>query len=707
MTIPEHAARIAALRERCLDRKGLPRFDPAVAMARSLEESAHEPSWQRRAGMRCRDILAAARMEIDDLEWLAGRLAPDDADPAERDRARRWVAENHPRAPGQTGHCELDRARLFALGVDGLRREIRRRGEAAGRAGDVDGEDACFSFDLALEGLSLFCREGARAARHAMRAASPERLKELEAIAESCERIAHYPPESFRDAVQLAWLMDMAAMLGDGISLAVPGRLDRTLLPYYEADIASSALAPEEALLTLESLYLLVNEYVPDGLAMSVMVGGRDAQGRDTTNALSYLCLEALRRTRLVYPTIGVCWHEQTPAELSRLAVELIAEGLATPAFFCDDTIQRGLRRYGVAPEDSHWYINSTCVEITPSTMSNVWVASPYFPMCALLNDEIAKQAENDAAANFETFVQRYHARVAERIAQGAAHQAELRKRWCLRGRKPLQSVFTRDCIDRARDIDDGGARVNWVECSFVGLANLADSLEVIRREVYETGRLDMAGLQAVLQADYEGHEAERLRFASAHPKYGNDCDAVDGYVARTVEFCIAECARHKMPPDDAHFVPGAFCWVMHERMGRETGATPDGRRAGEPFADGAGPAQGREARGPTCAILSTTSWDHSPLIGGVAFNMKFNRSLLGAQGACDRLQQLIETYMRRGGFETQVNVVDRATLEKALSRPEAYRDLVVRIGGYTDYFTRLSPEMQEEVIRRTEFADW
>ncbi len=159
------------------------------------------------------------------------------------------------------------------------------------------------------------------------------------------------------------------------------------------------------------------------------------------------------------------------------------------------------------------------------------------------------------------------------------------------------------------------------------------------------------------------------------------------------------------MDPDDSPFVPGSFCWIMHEVLGRQTGATPDGRKAGFPFADGGGPAQGRERRGPTAAILSTTSWDHSPMIGGLAYNMKFNTSLLQGRAGRDRLRDLVLTYLRRGGFETQINVVDRQALLDAREHPELHRDLAVRIGGYVDYFTRLSPEMQEEILMRTEFA--
>jgi trans-4-hydroxy-L-proline dehydratase len=171
------------------------------------------------------------------------------------------------------------------------------------------------------------------------------------------------------------------------------------------------------------------------------------------------------------------------------------------------------------------------------------------------------------------------------------------------------------------------------------------------------------------------------------------------------VAFVIEECRQFRMEPDGSPFIPGAFVWIMHEVLGRQTGATPDGRKAGSPFADGCGPAQGREAAGPTAAILSTTSWDHSPMLGGLAYNMKFNRSLFRTGEGFGRLRDLVLTFLRRGGFETQINVVDAETLRAARRNPEAHRDLVVRIGGYTDYFTRLSPEMQDEVLLRTEFG--
>jgi formate C-acetyltransferase len=695
-----HAGRIQALRQRCFGRKVQPKSDPVTASARALQASAEVASWQVRKGLVVRERLRSIRFDLDEHELLVGRLAPAQPEEAVAAAQARACVAAFPSPAGQTGHCELERGRIFARGIDGMVADLTADLETASGAS----AEALASFVQALRGFSEMIENAALSAESRLEEAPPGRRHELERIALSCRRLAHLPPQSFRDALQLTWFMDLGVMLGEQVYLVVPGHLDRVLLPYYERDRAAGTLDDAEALALIECLYILVNEYIPDGLAMSVMVGGRDANGKDVTNPLSHLCLEALRRTRLVYPTVGICWHEGTPAGLTELGVELIAEGLCNVAFFGDETIQRGLTRLGVPGWEACNYINSTCVEITPVAASNVWVASPYFSTPGLLLEEIAAQAAAAApAATFAAFLDAYRARLGASIDAAAAEQNRGRESRRLYGRKPLQSVFTRDCSARQRDIDDGGAVYNWVECSFVGLANLADALEVIREEVYGAGRLPLSRLLELLRTDFAGQEAERQRFL-AYPKYGNGEARVDGLLADIIRYAAGECARQRLLPDGSHFVPGAFCWIMHERLGHECGATPDGRKAGFPFADGCGPAQGRERCGPTAAILSTTSWDHSPLIGGAAYNMKFTRALFAESGARGRLRDLIVTFLRRGGFETQVNVVDAALLRAARQSPETYRDLVVRIGGYTDYFVRLSPQMQDEVILRTEF---
>ena len=439
------------------------------------------------------------------------------------------------------------------------------------------------------------------------------------------------------------------------------------------------------------------------GLALAVMVGGRDEAGRDVTNDLTYLCMAARVVTGLGYPTVGLCWHQAAPPELTDFAVEMLAYGRGDPAFFNDELILSGLADHGVGRDDAPDYMNSTCVEIKPVGASNIWVTAPYFNVIQALLDVMNAVLCNEQPQpeTFEALEAQVRANLTAKVAAAAAQLDQVWRDRETRGGFPLASCFTDDCLARGLDFDRGGARYNWVENSFVGLANLADSLLAVRRLVYEERSLTLADFAAILRDDYQGHEALRQRIINKLPKYGNDVDEVDEVARRWAGYLIEMTEAQTIGPH--RYVPGFFCWIMHERMGGQTGATPDGRRAFWPLADGAGAAQGRERCGPTASVLSTTKWSHREALGGLVHNAKFSQNLFKTESDRAALRRLIETYLLRGGFEMQVNVVSRDTLLAAREHPDQYRDLLVRVAGYSDYFTKLSPKMQEEVIARTE----
>jgi len=265
----------------------------------------------------------------------------------------------------------------------------------------------------------------------------------------------------------------------------------------------------------------------------------------------------------------------------------------------------------------------------------------------------------------------------------------------------PLLSCFVNDCLERGLDIEKGGARYNWIMPSFVGLANAVDSLNAINELVYKRGELTIDEYRKLLESNFEGNENYRQYILNSIEKYGNNCDLADEYAVRISSFIVDECKKYENPHGNGNTVPSLFCWIMHDILGRNTGATPDGRCAGFPLGDGSGPAQGRERLGPTASILSSTKWDHTPFIGGIAVNLKFSKSYMSG-GSLDVMKSLVKAYLERGGFELQINVTDAEILKKAQEDPESYRDLVVRIGGYSDYFVTLSKSMQSEVIMRT-----
>jgi formate C-acetyltransferase len=280
-----------------------------------------------------------------------------------------------------------------------------------------------------------------------------------------------------------------------------------------------------------------------------------------------------------------------------------------------------------------------------------------------------------------------------------AQNRQQLERR--LHGGDPLVSCFVDDCLARGCDIDNGGAKYNWIMPSFVGMSNLADSLMAINKLVFENGEMTLSGFYGILKNNYEGCEPLRQRIINRIDKYGNDIKEPDEIVRSITGWITCEVSKYKTYRGDK-FIPSLFCWVMHEALGRGTIATPDGRPAGFPFGDGSGPAQGREKNGPTASVLSSTKWEHYPFIGGIAVNLKFAKNVFSEE-SLPKLLTLVRTYLDRGGFEVQINVVDRDVLIDAQAHPENYSDLVVRIGGYSDYFVHIGKNMQDEIILRTE----
>ena len=708
--------RVQRLRETVLNREVVWPFERDIYGAESLMASADDRFWVRRRGKAVAHILQNATVKIGPDELIVGRPyigepAPEQAERLEE--ARRYL-QAQPLSAGQTGHQTVDLPKLLRLGARGIQQQIRDYRDKLKPADPDDLRKIAF-YDAAETALDGLCEYAERNADEAARLAEAEtdatRRQELLEIAARCRRVPAHPARTFAEALQAVSFVNSTLQWAQGAHLICPGHPDRWLYPFYEKDLAEGRLTPAQAQELIDCLNIQINETVPRGLAIGTMVGGKDVGGKDpdgndVTNEISYMCLQSIRNVSLSYPGVGICWHEGTPEDLLAFGCEILAERGANPAIFNQDVISGALQQAGVTPEEACEFQNSTCVEITPVGASNVWVASPYFNLSQHLLDLLEEIAAGRCdAASFEGLLEAYGERLSVAIAEAVAAQNANRYSTMRHRNFPLQSCFVRDCIERGMDIECGGARYNWIECSFVGLANLVDALAVIREFIYEKESLAVKALLEILQADFAGHEEFRQRVLHEVPSYGNDEPEVDALAGRITGFLAAACAKHEVVLGGG-FKPGFFCWVMHERLGAETMATPDGRKAGMPFADGAGPAQGRERKGPTAAVKSTCSWDHTPMLGGLVLNLKFSPSALAGPESCLKLAELIKTYMRLGGFEVQINVVSRETLLAAREDPEQYRDLVVRVAGYTDYFNNLSAAMQEEIIARTEFED-
>ncbi len=638
---------------------------------------------------------------ISDGELIVGEIKSGLAEPEKKEWENTYkeIAKERCRVAGggQDSHMAIDYELLLSCGLKGIIARI----EEYEKTCSPEQADFYFAAKTCLLAVMKHSENySVLVARLAKEECDDRRKKELLQIAEICKKVPAEPAESFYEAVQSAHFVTYCLSLNpfrychQQFQLGHP---DRYLYPYYKNDIEKGIITREAAQTLLDCLGIQINMRVPSGLSSGYMVGGKDENGELVANELTEMLMQVVDDIRLVYPSVGLCYTEGLPNSYLAKACEILSHGRSHPAIFNDDIISKGLQGYSVSESESHNYIHSTCVEITPVASSNIWVASPYTNMAQLLLDTMTQEYDS-----FEAHMDALLTSLDWSIENNFSIQNEMRKHRAEHSINPLLSCFVNDCLAKGVDIENGGARYNWIMPSFVGMANLVDSLYVLKKIVYEEKKYTVCALKEILDNNFEGNEALRLHLLKDLPKYGNDIDEIDRYFGMITSHIISECKKHTAIHSNGNLIPSVFCWVMHERFGRKTGATPDGRLAGFPLGDGSGPCQGREMAGPTASILSSTKWEHHELIGGVAVNMKFSKSTLG-KDSLNVMQSLIKAYMLRGGFEMQINVTDKELLEKARQNPEEYCDLVVRIGGYSDYFTRLSPEMQQEVILRTE----
>jgi len=606
-------------------------------------------------------------------------------------------------------HMAIDYEYILQKGISGIKKDIDNYISKLDIKNSNDlGKNIFYAAcKIALDGVIKYAENYVAALdKEAEICENPERKRELLKLAGIFRNVPENPAANFYEALQSAWIMTVCVSIFP-FGLYQLGRPDRYLIHYYRNDINDGILTEEKAQELIDCVCVMYNETVPGSLAAGLMVGGRDENGIDTTNELSYMFIKSISHSAMIYPGIGLCCNEDTPQDLLELSAETLGHSHSHPALFNDDIIQKGLRYYGLSAKEASSYIQSTCVEITPAAMSGVWVASPYTNLVQLLLDIMGIKKDGGKPGNpieFENIEQIkrvYFDYLSERIKNNFIDYNKLMIERTRSFAQPLLSCFVHDCLEKGRDIEWGGARYNWIMPSFVGLANLADSLLAIDDLIFKTKRLTFKELANILEKNFEGYENIRAYILNKVKRYGNDEDAADHLIIELSQKISDLCEGYENCRG-GRLVPSLFCWIQHDVLGTQTIASPDGRLAGFPLGDGSGPVQGAEKNGPTASLLSSTKWEHYKFIGGIAVNMKFSKKLFTGESG-KKLVSLVKTFMKRGGFELQINVVDKKTLEKALKNPENYSDLIVRIGGYSDYFTRLSKSMQAEIMQRSE----
>ncbi len=673
----------------------------------------------------------------DDL--LAGRyctrpLTPDEEATVPAARARLYQETAGLRFGwGVTGrHRVIDFRKLLRVGVRGLLEEVMDRERALDLRRPEYAERRGFyrSCRIVLEGLLRFAARYCRAARQC----GADRTADLLA------RVPGRPPRTFHEALQSAWFVQFATIFDDGSST---GRPDRYLYPFYRRDLEEGGLTPEDALELIAELYLRSNE-VYEEWPETIMLGGSDPEGEPVCNELTRLFIEAVETVGLVNPNVGLCYCEETPEDLLLKCVEKISRGLSHPAIFNDRVIRRGLEAAGLASEDACNYINSTCVEITPIGCSNVLVTashvSPAKVLEVMLNrgrqtvpDErhLPRDAGEDAVqrwqrplqqggmrvdlrqlGTFEQFMDAYRRALAVMVRDCVGAAAEYFWRATRYAAAPLVSCLTRDCLERGRDATAGGARSNYCGMNVAGFATAADALCAVREVVYRRRMASLPELAEALRRNFAGAEPLRRWILNRCPRYGNDDPDADALAVDLYSFLCEELARYRNCLGDGFYV-GAFSgWggrVDGRRVssnvsrGLVTGATPDGRLAGEPLSECIGPAPGSDGAGLTALANSITRMDHSHGLGGISLNCRLSPGSLGTARDRRKVARFIRQLMRQGAFHVQFNVVDSALLREARAHPERHPTLTVRVAGYSAYFSNLGQPLQAQIIARAE----
>ena len=607
-------------------------------------------------------------------------------------------------------HLAPDYAHLLAVGLPGLLAETR-----AALAGHHDERRQAFlrSVETALEAVCRFARRWAAACRAEAESQLPPRAAELAAMADDLDALVVAPPTTLAQALQLIWLIHVIFAI-EGRGAMAFGRMDQYLLPFYRRAVAAGQEAEARAL--FECFWAKLEEPLLPNPVQNIAIGGQTPEGDDAVNELSYLLLEVTGAVGTPHSNLSARFCAHTPQLFYDACIALIKTGIGFPALFNDEVLVPAIMEMDVPIGEARDYAFVGCIETFLPGRMPPWSDSRLNLLAAV--DRTLRRGHDGLdgeprgpitpalgeLVTFEQFVDAFEAQVRHMVR---AHCAEIERRksaidpW--QHTSPLLSSLVADCIARGLDINMGGARYPaWHGPCGMGLGSTADALAAIQRLIYDEKALGWDELLAALDANFRDHEALRQRLLRRAPKYGNDDPAVDELAARVVRVFTDEVLAQRME-DGGRFVPLMAANVANIAAGKEVGATPDGRRAGEPVSDAASPSFGRDRQGPTAVIRSLCAVDYAPVVGGTVVNQRFSPHMLRGPAGTALLRSLVQTYFAHGGMQMQFNVTGGETLRAAMEDPTAYSDLLVRVSGFSALYVGLSREVQEDILARTE----
>ena len=635
-------------------------------------------------------------------------------------------------------HLAVDYPEILRVGLKGYEERVRKLKSELDLCvpESIDRNMFYKAVLIVIEAVRTFAGRYAELARKLAETAEPARRDELLEIARVCDKVPWEPAETFHEAVQSVWFIQVILQIeSNGHSLSY-GRFDQYIYPYYEASRARG-MTDDQAVDLLTNLWiktLTVNKVRSQAHTFSsagspmyqnVTIGGQTTDGKDAVNALSFLVLKSVAQAHLPQPNLTVRYHKNISAEFMSEAIEVVKLGTGMPAFNNDEIIIPSFINWGVKEEDARNYSAIGCVECAvPGKWGYRVTGMSYlnFPriLLCVMNDGIdlttgkrfakgygkftdMKSYDELLTAWDKTIRELTRASVIVENAIDLASERDVPDVLC--------SALVQDCIGRGRTIKEGGAVYDFISGLQVGVANMADSLAAIKKLVYEEKKLTAEQLWSAILDDFTSEESRKIQklLIDGAPKYGNDDDYADQLVVAAYDSYLDEMkkypnTRYGRGPIGGIRYGGTSSVSANVGQGYGTMATPDGRKAHQPLAEGCSPAHSMDKNGPTAVFKSVSKLRTEQITGGVLLNQKVTPTLLSREENKQKLTMLIRTFFDRlHGYHVQYNVVDRATLLDAQAHPEKHRDLIVRVAGYSAFFNVLSRATQDDIIARTE----
>jgi choline trimethylamine-lyase len=622
---------------------------------------------------------------------------------------------------------------LFKKGFGGILMEAKEHLSklSSTSAEDLKKKDFYNSVIITSEGIIKFAnRYSEKAEEMAAVEKSASRKEELLKIADICSRIPENPPDTFHEAIQLVWFTQIGGIISENPLALNPGRFDQFMYPYYKSDIENGIMTKDQIQELIEAYWLKLSEWVWTISAntaeffagynqfQNLTVGGKTREGKDATNDLSYMCLKATEEVKTHQPGLSVRVHQDCPTEFLDAVTYLVSKGTGFPAIHNDTAGYQMLINAGYEPEDARDWNNCGCV-VPHFRKTGEWTSAVNINFTAALEFALNQGRsrisgdktgldEKDPATfeNYKEVENAFYKQFDYLIEQSIITSLLAQKLHKEMVPRPFLSSCIEQCMEDGKDLVDAGAKYNLGPVlTGIGLAVTSNSLAVIKKLVFEDKVTDMETIIKALDANWEGYEDLR-QMAVAVPKYGNDNDYVDDIAIKMANYYYRE--GHKYKDINGNNFNTAFMGISNYLpTGKVVGATPCGRRAKEPLSEGVSPFAGSDTSTPLAAMRSAAKLNQDVHSGGTLLNLRLNEDLVNTKRGQSNLGAMIQTFFSLGAFHVQFNTISTETLRKAQEHPENFRDLLVRVAGYSTQFVNLSKSMQDAIIARTAHKEY